>query len=48
MISFFLKKNMCGDFLKKRRAQRLRVYRCFMEKMIKMLYKTEKRNQNSK
>jgi len=32
---------MCGDFLKKRRAQRLGVYRCFMNKVIKMFYKTE-------
>ena len=34
---------MCGDFIKKRRAQRLCVYRCFFlkKKVIKMLYKTE-------
>ena len=33
---------MCGDFLKKRRAQRLGVYGCFLKKkMMKMLYKTE-------
>ena len=32
---------MFGDFLKKRRAQRLGVYRCFSKLMIKILYKTE-------
>ena len=32
---------MCGGFLKKRRAQRLGVYGCFIEKVIKMMYKTE-------
>jgi hypothetical protein len=32
---------MCGDFLKKLRAQRLGVYRCFMKKVIKMVYKPE-------
>jgi hypothetical protein len=26
---------MCGDFLKRRRAQRLGVYLCFMKKVIK-------------
>ena len=44
---------MCGDFLKKRTAQRLGVYRWFLKKInkifrLKMLYKTmlKKRNEN--
>jgi hypothetical protein len=28
---------MCGDFLKKRRAQRLGVYRCFLNKSDKQV-----------
>ena len=31
---------MCCDLLKIRRAQRLGVYRCFMNKVTNMLYKT--------
>ena len=42
---------MWGAFLKKRRAQRLGVYRGFMNKVINMVYKTqhkEKQNKNRK
>ena len=39
---------MCGDFLKKRRAQRPGVYRYFMKQIIKALYKTEHKENATK